>query len=167
LVFQPYLGGLPLQFRGELFIDLVVPGDGNQFCFQALAEDSGRIIAIDARQVRDEWVVYVAGGTIPTEKELFGWAKEAQERGAGEILFTSMNHDGTKNGFALKALKKMGDELCIPVIASGGAGSIEHFYDVFHEAGADAGLAASIFHFQEIRIHELKESLRNSGIIIR
>ena len=125
------------------------------------------VTAIDARQVQDEWIVHVAGGTIPTEKELFTWAKEAQDRGAGEILFTSMDHDGTKNGFAVEALKEMGELLSIPIIASGGAGTIEHFYEVFHLAGADAGLAASIFHFQEISIQELKENLRNKGIIIR
>jgi cyclase len=125
------------------------------------------VVAIDAREVLNEWIVHVAGGTIPTDKNLFSWASEAQERGAGEILFTSMNHDGTKNGFAIKALRQMCSTLSIPVIASGGAGSIEHFYEVFKMAGADAGLAASIFHFQEISIPELKNDLRERGITIR
>ncbi|MCB0667023.1 MAG: imidazole glycerol phosphate synthase subunit HisF [Saprospiraceae bacterium] len=125
------------------------------------------VAAIDARLLEDQWMVHVAGGTIPTDKELFQWAKEAQERGAGEILFTSMNHDGTKNGFALTPLKKMCSMLSIPVIASGGAGTIDHFYEVFHYAEADAGLAASIFHFQEIPIPELKDNLRSRGIVIR
>lgn len=125
------------------------------------------VVAIDARQVAEEWIVHVAGGTIPTDKKLFSWALEAQERGAGEILFTSMNHDGTKNGFAIDALKQMCSTLSIPVIASGGAGTIEHFYEVFQLAGADAGLAASIFHFQEISIQELKQNLHQRGITIR
>ncbi|MCB0686417.1 MAG: imidazole glycerol phosphate synthase subunit HisF [Saprospiraceae bacterium] len=125
------------------------------------------VVAIDAREVDQEWIVHVAGGTIPTDKEMFDWALEAQERGAGEILFTSMNHDGTKNGFALGPLKKMCAILSIPVIASGGAGSIDHFYEVFDYAKADAGLAASIFHFQEIGIPELKENLKSRGINVR
>jgi imidazole glycerol-phosphate synthase subunit HisF len=125
------------------------------------------VVAIDARQSGKDWIVYVAGGTIATEKELFSWALEAQERGAGEILFTSMDHDGTKNGFAIEPLRQMCSSLSIPVIASGGAGSIDHFYEVFNSAGADAGLAASIFHFQEISIPELKASLKQRGISIR
>lgn len=125
------------------------------------------VVAIDAKEVDAQWKVHVAGGTVATDKELFQWALEVQERGAGEILFTSMNHDGTKNGFAVEALKKMCDMLSIPVIASGGAGKIEHFFDVFDIAGADAGLAASIFHFQEISIPELKDKLRQWGITIR
>lgn len=135
-----------------------------------LAQEFGSqciVVAVDAREMQDCWMVHVAGGTIPTEKELFQWVQEAQERGAGEILFTSMNHDGTKNGFALEALKRMSSLLSIPVIASGGAGNIDHFYDVFHYAEADAGLAASIFHFQEISIPELKANLRDRGITIR
>ncbi len=125
------------------------------------------VVAIDARQIAENWIVHVSGGTISTEKELFSWAYEAQERGAGEILFTSMNHDGTKRGFALEALKQMCTLLRIPVIASGGAGSIDHFFEVFQYAGADAGLAASIFHFQEIGIPELKADLKQRGIAIR
>ncbi|NND31260.1 MAG: imidazole glycerol phosphate synthase subunit HisF [Saprospiraceae bacterium] len=125
------------------------------------------VVAIDAREMDGEWRVHVAGGTIPTDRELFSWAREAQERGAGEILFTSMDHDGTKNGFALKALKLMSGSLSIPIIASGGAGSINDFVDVFTIAEADAGLAASIFHFQEISIPELKSELKQKGIPIR
>lgn len=125
------------------------------------------VAAIDAREVDGEWIVHVAGGSIPTEKELFSWARELQERGAGEILFTSMNHDGTKSGFAIEALRQLSDDLEIPIIASGGAGSIEHFVEVFESGKADAGLAASIFHFQEIGIPELKAKLRSHGIVVR
>ena len=125
------------------------------------------VVAVDARQIEDQWIVHVAGGSIPTDIELFSWVKEAQERGAGEILFTSMDHDGTKNGFALEALKQMCSALSIPVIASGGAGSIDHFHDVFTVSHADAGLAASIFHFEEISIPDLKSALLQKGISIR
>jgi cyclase len=125
------------------------------------------VAAIDAKQVGDQWLVHVAGGSIPTDKELFSWAQEVQERGVGEILFTSMNHDGTKNGFALKALRRLSDELEVPIIASGGAGSKDHFVEVFQEARADAGLAASIFHFGEIPIAELKDYLREHNIPVR
>ncbi len=126
------------------------------------------VAAIDARlDENNKWVVTVNGGRIPTEKELFSWAKEAQERGAGEILFTSMNHDGTKNGFANEALAKLSDDLSIPIIASGGAGKMEHFTDVFTLGKADAGLAASIFHYKEIAIPDLKDYLRKQGIAMR
>jgi len=124
-------------------------------------------VAIDAREANDYWTVTVNGGRIPTEKELFSWAKEAENRGAGEILFTSMNHDGTKNGFANKELAKLSENLTIPLIASGGAGSMEHFADVFTLGKADAGLAASIFHFHEIAIPDLKYYLRGQGICVR
>jgi imidazole glycerol-phosphate synthase subunit HisF len=126
------------------------------------------VVAIDARLEHDGiWWVYVSGGRIKTGKELFSWAKEAQERGAGEILFTSMNHDGTKNGFACDALGILSANLSIPVIASGGAGKTEHFAEVFTKGRADAALAASIFHYNEIPIPELKEYLRNNNIIVR
>ena len=125
------------------------------------------VIAIDAKQIKNDWIVHVAGGSIPTEKELFSWANEVQDRGAGEILFTSMDHDGTKAGFAIDALRTMSRRLSIPVIASGGAGSIDHFIDVFQNAEADAGLAASIFHFGEISIPELKDALYQQKIPIR
>ena len=109
----------------------------------------------------------VNGGRIATEKRLFSWAHEAQERGAGEILFTSMNHDGVKQGFACEALARLSEELSIPVIASGGAGKMEHFKEVFTKGKADAGLAASIFHFHEIGIPELKDYLSGEGISVR
>jgi cyclase len=126
------------------------------------------VVAIDARQLKgDEWTVTVNGGRIPTEKRLFSWAREAEERGAGEILFTSMDHDGVKQGFANETLAKLSDERSIPIIASGGAGAKEHFKDVFTIGKADAGLAASIFHFNEIPIPELKDYLKNEGISIR
>ena len=104
---------------------------------------------------------------IPTDKELFSWAKEAENRGAGEILFTSMNHDGTKNGFANVQLAQMADSLKIPIIASGGAGAKEHFVDVFTKGKADAGLAASIFHYNEIPIPVLKKYLKEKEIVVR
>ncbi len=125
------------------------------------------VVAIDGKQVNGEWEVFVSGGKIPTGKEMFAWAKEAEERGAGEILFTSMNSDGTKAGFAVEALRKMSDSLSIPIIASGGAGSMEHFTDVFKNGKADAALAASIFHFKEIGIGELKGYLKKEGIEMR
>ncbi|MBZ4676500.1 MAG: imidazole glycerol phosphate synthase subunit HisF, partial [Anaerophaga sp.] len=126
------------------------------------------VVAIDAKQHQgDEWVVTVNGGRIPTEKRLFPWAKEAEDRGAGEILFTSMNHDGVKSGFANDALAKLSDDLQIPIIASGGAGAKEHFKDVFTIGKADAALAASIFHFNEIPIPELKNYLKKEGIPVR
>ncbi|MGD9556182.1 MAG: imidazole glycerol phosphate synthase subunit HisF [Mangrovibacterium sp.] len=125
------------------------------------------VVAIDARNEHDHWTVTVNGGRIPTDKELFSWAKEAENRGAGEILFTSMNHDGTKNGFANAELARMADMLRIPVIASGGAGKMEHFADVFTLGKADAGLAASIFHYREIAIPDLKAYLRSKNIAVR
>ncbi|MGQ1787041.1 MULTISPECIES: imidazole glycerol phosphate synthase subunit HisF [unclassified Saccharicrinis] len=126
------------------------------------------VVAIDAKHFDgDEWIVTVNGGRIPTEKRLFPWAREAEERGAGEILFTSMDHDGVKKGFANEALAKMSSELSIPIIASGGAGSMEHFKDVFTAGKADAGLAASIFHYKEIAIPDLKGYLYREGINVR
>lgn len=107
------------------------------------------------------------GGRVPTDKELFSWAKEAQERGAGEILFTSMTHDGVKTGYANNALAMLNSLLNIPVIASGGAGKQEHFKDVFQIGKADAALAASVFHFGEILIPELKNYLEQENICVR
>lgn len=138
-------------------IDDLSKNFGNQFV----------VCAIDAKFVDNDWVVTVNGGRIPTEKRLFTWAKEAQERGAGEILFTSMDHDGVKQGFANEALARLSTDLSIPIIASGGAGKMEHFTDVFTLGKADAGLAASIFHFNEIGIPDLKQYLHNQGITIR
>jgi len=125
------------------------------------------VVAIDAKQVDGNWLVHLAGGTIPTEKNLFEWAKEVEDRGAGEILFTSMDHDGTKAGFANKALAKLSSELNIPIIASGGAGNIQHFVDTFTLGKSDAALAASIFHFGEVPIIELKKELKQQGIPVR
>ncbi len=125
------------------------------------------VVAIDAKQVDGNWKVHLAGGTIPTEIDLFEWAKEVEERGAGEILFTSMDHDGTKNGFANEALAKLSDELNIPIIASGGAGNVQHFADTFIKGKADAALAASVFHFGEIPIPELKRELKKYKIEVR
>ncbi len=125
------------------------------------------VVAIDANFEENDWFVYVNGGRIRTKRRLFEWAREAEERGAGEILFTSMNHDGTKNGYANQATAQLSTSLGIPVIASGGAGKMNHFVDVFGEGEADAALAASIFHFREIGIQDLKTHLRNHNIPIR
>ncbi|MGK0254946.1 MAG: cyclase [Mariniflexile sp.] len=125
------------------------------------------VVAIDAKQIGDQWKVHLAGGSIPTDIDLFEWAKEVEQRGAGEILFTSMNHDGTKNGFANEALARLSEELNIPIIASGGAGNVQHFIDTFKEGKADAALAASVFHFGEITIPELKKELKKNNIEVR
>jgi cyclase len=125
------------------------------------------VVAIDAKKIGEEWIVHLAGGTIPTEIRLFEWAMEVEERGAGEILFTSMNHDGTKAGFANGALAKLSELVNIPIIASGGAGTIQHFADTFIKGKADAALAASVFHFGEIPIIELKKELRKQNIEVR
>ena len=115
----------------------------------------------------DGWHCYVKGGRERVELGLFDWAHEVQERGAGEILFTSMDHDGVKQGFANEALAKLADQLSIPVIASGGAGTKEHFLDAFRKGKADAALAASVFHFGEIGIQELKAYLNDNGVNVR
>jgi imidazole glycerol-phosphate synthase subunit HisF len=125
------------------------------------------VLAIDAKEKDGKWNVYLNGGRLETEHDLFEWAKEGERLGAGEILFTSMNHDGTKNGFANDALKHLSEAVNIPIIASGGAGSIEHFYDTFTDGKADAALAASIFHFKEIMIKDLKQYLNRKGITVR
>jgi len=125
------------------------------------------VVAVDAKQVNGEWLVHLAGGSIPTELNLFDWAVEVEKRGAGEILFTSMNNDGTKNGFANEALAKLSELVNIPIIASGGAGTVQHFVDTFKEGKSDAALAASVFHFGEIEILELKEALKANDIEVR
>jgi len=125
------------------------------------------VVAIDAKQIDGKWVVHLAGGTIPTELELFDWAKEVAQRGAGEILFTSMDNDGTKEGFANEALAKLSALVNIPIIASGGAGSVQHFIDTFIKGKSDAALAASVFHFGEIPIPTLKQELKNNTIEVR
>lgn len=138
-------------------INIIASSYGNQFV----------VVAIDARLEDDQWVVYRNGGRIATQRTLFEWALEAENRGAGEILFTSMNHDGVKKGFANAPMKQLSDLLKIPIIASGGAGTMEHFETVFTEGGADAGLAASIFHYNEIKIPDLKRYLSGRNIPIR
>ncbi len=143
--------------RDPGLVNRIAGSFGNQFV----------VVAIDAQWKDDRWTVFVNGGRIPTDRELFTWAREVQERGAGEILFTSMNHDGTKNGFACDALRELSQQLSIPVIASGGAGKKEHFVEVFEQGLADAALAASIFHYNEIPVPELKNYLKKNNIIIR
>ncbi|MBR4213908.1 MAG: imidazole glycerol phosphate synthase subunit HisF [Bacteroidales bacterium] len=135
-----------------------------------LANKFGRqfvVVAIDAKTINNQWIVHTHGGKRPTEIELFSWAKEMENRGAGEILFTSMDHDGHQTGFANEALCRMSEMLSIPVIASGGAGEMEHFRDVFNQGKADAALAASIFHFGKIKIPDLKNYLKGEGINVR
>lgn len=143
--------------RNPTLIDNIAARFGNQVC----------VVAIDARMENNEWICYINGGRISTGKKLIDWAQEAQERGAGEILFTSMDHDGVKTGFANDALELLHNKLSIPIIASGGAGDYHHFYDVFTQGKADAALAASIFHFNEIPINKLKEYLCKRNINIR
>ncbi len=144
--------------RNPELIDGIASRFGSQVC----------VVAIDAKTTAEnEWICYLNGGRIPTGKTLFEWAKEAQERGAGEILFTSMDHDGVKSGFANNALAALNDILSIPVIASGGAGSYKDFYDVFTIGKADAALAASIFHFNEISVERLKRYLNERNITVR
>lgn len=143
--------------RNPNLIDEIAHHYGSQVC----------VCAIDARLDEDGWYCYVKGGRERTELPLFEWAKEVADRGAGEILFTSMNHDGVKQGFANEALAQLAEEVSIPVIASGGAGNMEHFKDVFELGKADAALAASVFHFGEITIPDLKRYLRKEGINVR
>jgi len=135
-----------------------------------LAEQFGSqciVVAIDAKQINGQWKVHLVGGKVPTDLDLFEWAKEVEIRGAGEILFTSMDHDGTKQGFANKALARLNTEINLPIIASGGAGNVSHFVDTFQQGKADAALAASVFHFGEIAIPELKKELNQQQIAVR
>ncbi|GEP89961.1 cyclase [Chitinophaga terrae (ex Kim and Jung 2007)] len=125
------------------------------------------VLAIDTRFEDGDWYVYLNGGRVKTDIKAFDWAKEAVNRGAGEILLTSMNNDGTKKGFALDITGQLAQQLNVPVIASGGAGNMEHFQEVFEVAQADAALAASIFHYKEIEIPALKTFLYNNGVNIR
>lgn len=143
--------------RNPQLIDDIASHFGSQVC----------VVAIDARNTPDGWKCFLNGGRVETERNLFDWAREANDRGAGEILFTSMDHDGVKTGYANEALATLADELSIPVIASGGAGKKEHFRDAFTLGKADAALAASVFHFGEIPIPELKQYLLNEGINVR
>ena len=139
--------------RPEL-IDEIAKEFGSQVC----------VIAIDGDLVNDKWICFLNGGRTPTDRSLFDWAKEAETRGAGEILFTSILHDGVKEGYPNEALAIIHDRLHVPVIASGGAGKLEHFRDAFLIGKADAALAASVFHFGEINIPELKQYLRSEHI---
>lgn len=139
-------------------IDRIASRYGSQFV----------VVAVDARLMEDGvWRATTHGGSRPTDRELFSWAREAQERGAGEILFTSMNHDGTRSGYPCGTFARLADELSIPVIASGGAGSVDDIAEVLTEGRADAALAASIFHFGEITVEELKTELRKRNIDVR
>ncbi len=144
--------------RNPQLITDIAKNFGSQVC----------VVAIDAKEEdAGDWTCYVKGGHVPTERKLFEWAKEAQERGAGEILFTSMSHDGVKKGYPNDALNRLHCELSIPVIASGGAGRMEDFRDAFLVGHADAALAASVFHFGEINIRDLKEYLKKQNIPVR
>ncbi|MCE7864437.1 MAG: imidazole glycerol phosphate synthase subunit HisF [Bacteroidetes bacterium CHB5] len=143
--------------RTPQLIDDLAKAFGSQFV----------VLAIDARKINNQWMVHTHGGSNPTNKKLFSWAREGQNRGAGEILFTSMDHDGTRQGFAIDPLSKLHELLQIPVIASGGAGNKEHFLHAFALGKADAALAASLFHFSELSISELKSYLKTSGVSIR
>ncbi|GBU07930.1 imidazole glycerol phosphate synthase catalytic subunit [Bacteroidales bacterium] len=143
--------------RRPQLISEIAQNFGSQVC----------VVAIDAKEEDDSWICYLNGGRIRTDKDLFSWAKEAQELGAGEILFTSMSHDGVKQGYPNKALANLSSSLSIPIIASGGAGEMSHFKDAFTLGMADAALAASVFHFGEIKIGDLKSYLKKEGIIIR
>jgi len=125
------------------------------------------VAAIDAKQIDGQWKVHLVGGKVPTELDLFEWAREVEQRGAGEILFTSMDHDGTKQGFANNALARLSTEVNIPIIASGGAGTVPHFIETFTKGKADAALAASVFHFGEISIPELKKQLNQQQLAVR
>ena len=125
------------------------------------------VVAVDAKLVDNDWKIHLVGGKVATELNLFEWVLEVEDRGAGEILFTSMDHDGTKSGFAINALNKISSSINIPLIASGGAGEIKHFIDVFNEANVDAALAASVFHYGYISINKLKKKLTENGIIVR
>ncbi|MDF1697233.1 MAG: imidazole glycerol phosphate synthase subunit HisF [Saprospiraceae bacterium] len=125
------------------------------------------VVAVDGNKIGDEWKVFTRGGTHNTGIEMFGWVEQVVGLGAGEILFTSMNKDGTKSGFEIEALNKMSQQIQVPIIASGGAGNIEHFVQLFQNTGVTAGLAASIFHFREVDIPELKQELQLNKISIR
>ena len=142
--------------RPELINDLAA-----QFGSQCI------VVAMDAKQIDKQWKVHLVGGKIPTKIDLFDWAKEVADRGAGEILFTSMDHDGTKAGFANQALARISEEVNIPIIASGGAGNTQHFVDAFTRGKADAALAASIFHFGEVDLPDLKQELKQQQIAVR
>jgi len=125
------------------------------------------VLAVDAKKIDDRWSVFLVGGKVQTDLDLFEWIKEGVTRGAGEILFTSMNNDGTKKGFANTALRKISEAVNVPIIASGGAGNIQDFIDAFKFGKADAALAASVFHYNEIKIKNLKIALQKENINMR
>ncbi|MGD0335755.1 MAG: imidazole glycerol phosphate synthase subunit HisF [Candidatus Omnitrophota bacterium] len=142
--------------------------------FPDLIEEASRkfgsqciVVAIDAKKNNDSWQVYINGGRTPVEMDAVKWAKKAGELGAGEILLTSMDYDGTKDGFDMPLTAAVTGAVKIPVIASGGAGSLEHFYSVLTKAGADAALAASLFHYQEYSVKEVKAYLKERGVPVR
>ena len=154
--------------RQPHLIDEIASRFGSQVCVVAIdARMDEEIVNSKSVNSKSTWHCYLKGGRERTERELLEWAREAQERGAGEILFTSMNHDGVKEGYANEALRQLADSLSIPIIASGGAGRKEHFRDAFTLGHADAALAASVFHFGEIPIPELKQYLKGEGINVR
>lgn len=145
-------------FNNPQLISDIAAAAGSQCC----------VLAIDTKKENDgEWYVYLNGGRTKTDVKCFNWAKQAVELGAGEILLTSMNNDGTRQGFATDITKQLSTALSVPVIASGGAGTMEHFAEVFEVAKADAALAASIFHFKEIEIADLKAFLKSKNILVR
>jgi cyclase len=145
-------------FKNPALISELATAFGSQFV----------VLAIDTKKEEDgEWYVYLNGGRTKTPMRCIDWAKKGVEAGAGEILLTSMNHDGTKAGFAIDITKQLSESLPVPVIASGGGGNMQHFVDVFQNAGADAALAASIFHFKEIDIPDLKKYLEQNNIRVR
>jgi cyclase len=145
-------------FKNPQLISDLAKEFGNQFV----------VLAIDTKKEEDgEWYVYLNGGRLKTDVKCKDWAKQGVEAGAGEILLTSMNHDGTKSGFALDITRQLAGNLPVPIIASGGGGTMQHFVDVFRESHADAALAASIFHFKEITIPELKKYLKKKNIVVR
>lgn len=125
------------------------------------------VLAVDAKLIEGQWKVHLVGGRVATEIDLFEWVEEAVRLGAGEILFTSMDHDGTKNGFANETLRALAERVNVPIIASGGAGNVQHFAETFMEGKADAALAASVFHYGEIEIGDLKRELKEQGINMR
>ena len=143
--------------RNPVLIDEIASKYGSQFV----------VLAIDAKRVGEQWLITTHGGRQLTERELFAWAYEGQERGAGEILLTSMDHDGTRSGYPCELFAQLSQKLSIPIIASGGAGSVEDIADVLSRGRADAALAASIFHYGEINVGELKRQLREKNIKVR
>ena len=143
--------------RNPKLIDELANAFGSQFV----------VVAVDTRLIEGKNYVHLRGGREKTDIQTEDWISQAESRGAGEILLTSMDHDGTKNGFDIGLLKKINDKIRIPLIASGGAGNQQHFVDVFEQSGVDAALAASVFHYGEILIPELKDTLRSNGIVVR